>query len=456
MTRKDGTPSDMDSAAARGETPAGVALGLIPTLNDDCFQPGQTRLRHSEAIALLKSHMSAVVPVVEIGLADASGRILAEEIRAAAPVPAHTNSAVDGYAFAATTDSRARGITLPVSGRAAAGRPLREAAAQNAAVRIFTGAVLPEGLDSVVMQEDVQLVGDSAAPAIAIPAGLQPGANVRKAGEDVASGSVLFARGDTVRPQDLAALASIGRARLTCYERLRVAIVSTGDEVRSAGSGPLAPGEVYDANAPMLAALAGLIGADVTRLGIWPDREDEVRARLKQAASEFDVVLTSGGASLGEEDHMSRALSALGRRHMWQLAIKPGRPMMFGQIRSGAHDCVVVGLPGNPVAVFVCFLMYVGPLLRTAGGAPWRDPRRFMVPAAFEFTGRKTGRREFWRGRLAETPDGLRAEKFVRDGSGLISGLRWSDGLIDIPEERGDIASGDPVAFIPYSEFGIV
>lgn len=160
---------------------------------------------------------------------------------------------------------------------------------------------------------------------------------------------------------------------------------------------------------------------------------------------------------------MAAALGALGRRHVWQLAIKPGRPMMFGQISNGGsgkganrRDVLMVGLPGNPVAVFVCFLMYVYPLLRRLGGAPWPEPRRFMLPAAFSFTGRKPGRREFWRGILQQTPNGLAAGKFPRDGSGLISGLRAADGLIDIPEDTADVHPGDPVAFIPFSEFGIL
>ena len=424
-------------------------------LVDDCFQPGQPRLMHADAISLLKSRLTCLVPVVELDLQHANGRTLAEAVSATTPVPAHTNAAVDGYAFAQSAlamPGRTAGLTI--TGRATAGHPMAYAVAPGQAARIFTGAVMPEATDTVVMQEDVELLGDGTS--VVIPADLKRGANVRKAGEDVAAGSVLFSRGDIVRPQDLAALASIGRSRVACFERVRVAIVSTGDEVQPAGSGPLAPGEVYDANAPMLAALATMAGANVTALGIWPDTADVVRERLAATAEDFDVILTSGGASLGEEDHMSRALSALGQRHLWQLAIKPGRPMMFGQLKAGARDCVVVGLPGNPVAVFVCFLMYVFPLLRAAGGARWPEPRRYMIPAAFAFSGRKTGRREFWRGRIVETPSGLAAEKFARDGSGLISGLRWSDGLIDIPEDTGDIAEGDRVAFIPFSEFGFV
>jgi molybdopterin molybdotransferase len=186
---------------------------------------------------------------------------------------------------------------------------------------------------------------------------------------------------------------------------------------------------------------------------VLPDRLDALMSRLSEAAARNHVILTSGGASLGEEDHMIAALDRLGKRHLWQLAVKPGRPMSFGQI----GDCVVVGLPGNPVAVFVCFLMYVWPLLRRLGGAPWREPRRFRLKAAFSFSGRKRGRREFWRGTLVELPGGeLAVAKFERDGSGLISGLRAADGLIDIPEEAGDVREGDEVAFIPFAEFGII
>jgi len=328
-------------------------------------------------------------------------------------------------------------------------------------VRIFTGAVLPAGTDTVVMQEDVEVGPASAAAGdqalrVRVPAGLKPGANVRKAGEDVAAGALLFEAGHILRPQDLAALASAGIASVACRARVRVAIVSTGDEVIVPGTGPLAPGQVYDANAPMLSGLVALAGAHGSALGIWPDRLETVTANLSAAASQFDVIVTSGGASLGDEDHMAKAISGLGQRHLWQLAIKPGRPMMFGQIRSGDRDVIVIGLPGNPVAVFVCFLMYVLPMLRVLGGSPWREPQRFAIPAAFSFSGRKTGRREFWRGMLVEREGLMMADKFARDGSGLISGLRAADGLIDIPEDHGDVAEGDLVSFIPFAEFGIV
>jgi len=375
---------------------------------------------------------------------------MAETIRATTPVPAHTNSAVDGYAFAASGYDRSNGTTFQLAGRAAAGHPLDEAVAAGRACRILTGAVLPGGVDTVAMQEDCDVGSDGS---ILVPPGLKTGANVRRAGEDVAAGAVLIEAGNTLTPQDLAALASVGRASVTCHRRLSVAIVSTGDEVRRPGTGDLLPGQVFDANAPMLAALARLTGAEVSDLGIWPDDATAVRERLADAARTFDVVLTSGGASRGDEDHMSAALAALGSRHFWQLAIKPGRPMMLGQIGSTP----VVGLPGNPVAVFVCFLMYVRPMLLRLGGGPFAEPRRWPAIAEFGFKGRKTGRREFWSGRLVARADGrLGAEKYARDGSGLISGLRFAEGLIDIPEDAGGVAEGDVVQFIPFSEFGIL
>jgi molybdopterin molybdotransferase len=286
---------------------------------------------------------------------------------------------------------------------------------------------------------------------VAIPAGLKRGANVRKAGEDVKEGESVLAAGAVLRPQDLSALASLGFGEVDCFQRLKVAIVSTGDEVVRAGAA-LQPGQVHDANAPMLAPLIAGAGAAATDLGVFPDNLQVVKAKLGEAARRFDVIITSGGASRGEEDHVVAALDALGKRHLWQLAIKPGRPMSFGQI----GDCVVLGLPGNPVAVFVCFLLYVWPLLRRMGGAEWPEPRRFQLPALFAFPDRKVGRREFWRGMLRETPAGLAVDKFARDGSGLISGLRAADGLIDIPEDVPEVKPGDLVAFIPFTEFGIV
>ncbi len=421
-------------------------------LIDDCFVHDRDRLRHADALEILKARIAPVAGIERIALADAHGRVLAEAAIARAPVPAHTNAAVDGYSFAHADAAQAAAEGLPVAGRSAAGHALVTPLAPHISVRIFTGAVVPAGHDTVAMQEDCQRLADAGgAVRVRIPPGLKRGANVRKAGEDLAAGETLMESGARLRPQDVAGLASIGLADVAVFTRLNVAIVSSGDEIVIAGQ-PLQLGQVYDANAPMLQGLAAGSGANVTVLGIVGDTAAALETQLADAARRFDVILTTGGASQGEEDHLVRALDKLGKRHLWQLAIKPGRPMSFGQI----GDCVVVGLPGNPVAAFVCFLMYVSPLLGALGGALWREPRRYPIPAAFEIPTRKLGRREFWRGTLIETASGLGAEKFARDGSGLISGLRAADGLIDIPEHLASVVSGQLVDFIPFSEFGLI
>jgi molybdopterin molybdotransferase len=425
---------------------------MTARLLDDCFLHDKDRLSHAEALAILKERLRPVVGTETVALADAAGRIAARPLTAPRAIPWHTNAAVDGYAFAFAHYDPARGSRLQVAGRAAAGHALAHAVGEGEAARIFTGAVMPEGVDTVVMQEDVTLVTSGGDQLVEIPAGVKSGANRRLAGEDVTAGTALISPGDLLRPQDIAAIAASGYGAVECFSRPKVGIISSGDEIIRAGS-PFEPGKVYDANAPMLAALIRLAGAECEDLGIMPDKAEAVAERLRQAAQRFDVLITTGGASRGEEDHLVKTLDAIGKLRMWQLAIKPGRPMAFGQL----GDCVVLGLPGNPVAVFVCFLLYARPLIAALGGGKWREPRRFHLPAAFSLGKRKTGRREFWRGRIVEGEDGgLAVTKFERDGSGLITSLRQSDGLIEIPEDVPAVAAGDPVDFIPYAEFGIL
>jgi molybdopterin molybdotransferase len=417
-------------------------------LIDDCFAHDERLLRHDEALSMLRKRIASVVDSEIVSTRDAAGRILAEPVSAPRPIPLHDNSAVDGFGFAFASYDAREGVSLPVGGRVAAGHPLGAPVPVGQAVRIFTGAMVPQGVDTVVMQEDVTL--EDGGRRVSVPSGLKLGANIRRAGEDVRQGSEILAAGQVLRPQDLATLASVGLAQVRCFKRLDVAVFSSGDEIVQPGQ-PLVPGQVYDANSPMLSALVACAGASPTDEGVLPDRRDVVMERLADAARRYHVVITSGGASRGEEDHLAAAIERLGRRHMWRLAIKPGRPIAFGQI----GDCVVVSLPGNPVAMFVCFNMYVRPMLRRLSGAPWPEPRRLRLPASFAFRGRKTGRREFWRGMLREGSQGLVVDKFDRDGSGLISSLRDADGLIDIPEEHGDVHPGELVDFIPFSEFGI-
>ena len=414
-------------------------------LLDDCFLHDHERLRHDEALDRLKSRIVPLTATEQVALAGAAGRVLAEEIRAPRPVPAFDNSAVDGYAFAHADYLAAKG-RLKLSGRVAAGHPGARPIAEGTAVRVFTGAVMPEGADTVAMQEDVT-VEDAFA---IIPEGLKQGSMGRKAGEDLSVGAVLLSPGRRLRPQDIAAIASTGKAEFACYRRLKVAILSTGDEIVRPGS-TLGPGQVYDSNVYLLRALLKSTGAEVTDLGVLADRRDVVEAALAEAARGHDAIITSGGASRGEEDHVIRTMDKLGRLHMWQIAVKPGRPMAFGQI----GDCVFLGLPGNPVAVFVCFLLYVRPVLVRLGGGRWPEPARYPLKAAFEVKRKKDGRREFWRGSLKPSEGGMTVDKFARDGSGLITSLREADGLIEVGEDVTRVSRGDMVQFIPFAEFGL-
>ncbi len=423
---------------------------MTAKLIDDCFVLDRDRIPHHEALAILRSRVSPAVEGEEVPLAEAAGRFLAEAIVSPRPIPAHDNAAVDGYAFAHSAYNKEEGASLIVAGEASAGHPFQAVPPPNSAVRIFTGAVMPSGLDTVVMQEDARLEQKGNARWVHIPPGLKQGANRRIAGEDSKPGDMLVEVGTPLRPQEVATAAATGLDRLRCYAPLKVAIVSTGDEILRPGEA-FAPGKVYDANAAMLKGLIRAAGAEAVDLGILPDNAELVRAALFDASRRYDAVVISGGASQGAEDHVVRSIDALGKRHLWQIAIKPGRPMSFGQI----GDCVVLGLPGNPVAVFVCFLIYVRPVLTRLAGGVWPEPVCFPLPASFAQK-KKVGRREFWRARLTRGSGGrLSVAKFARDGSGLISSMREADGLIEVAEGVSEVKEGDMVDFIPFTEFGL-
>lgn len=414
-------------------------------LIDDCFLHDKDRLRHHEALAILKARLNPVAGTEMVALADAHGRILAQNIIAPRDVPLADNSAVDGYAFRFKDHEPAGGF-FPLEQRIAAGHPSDTELAPWAAARIFTGAIMPPGADTVAMQEDCERHDQDGKHFVIIPQGLKKGANCRKAGEDLAKGTALLEPGHRLRPQDTAAIASIGLNQVSVFKRLRVAVLSNGDEIRRPGT-ELKHGEVYDSNHFLLRGLLEQVDVEIEDLGVLNDTHDRIVATLKDAASRSDMLLTTGGASRGEEDHILSALDELGQRHMWQLAIKPGRPMMFGQI----ENCVFLGLPGNPVAAMVCFLLYARPVLSLLGGGPFPEPRRFQVPADFEVPKKKPDRREFYRGTLATDENGRTVvRKFDRDGSGLITGLREADGLIEIPEEATAVQRGGLVDFIPF------
>ena len=420
-------------------------------LLDDCFLHDSDRLRHDDALALLRKRLSTVAQAEDIGLASASGRVAAAPVVAPRNIPAFDNAAVDGYAVRHSDLSPDGETELVVSGRVPAGHPLPGEFAAGTAVRIFTGAVMPRGTDTVLMQEDCSAGERDGRETVTIPPGIRAGANRRKAGEDVSEGDTLVRTGDRLRAQDLAAVASTGVDRISCFRPLRVALLSTGDELLRPGE-PFVPGKVYDSNHFLLSALLAGSGCAVTDLGVLPDRADAVHRAIEECAEHHDLIVSSGGASRGEEDHVVDILNRLGTLHAWQLAVKPGRPLAFGQIA----DTVYLGLPGNPVAVMVCFLLYARPMIAALQGAHWPEPQRFRLPAGFGIDKKKTDRREFLRGWIDNGPDtGPVLRKYPRDGSGLISSLRAADGLIEIAEEVAEVREGDLLSYIPFSELGI-
>ena len=418
-------------------------------LMDDCFLHDRDRLRHADALALIRQRVSTVTDIVETRLENAAGLILAEDVNSTRLVPARDNAAVDGFAYR-HEDYDDTGGWFAVTDRIAAGQAPAGSLHPSAAARIFTGAVMPDGADTVAMQEDCETHEQDGKHFVAIPPGLRQGANRRKAGEDLKAGDPIASAGRALRPQDIGAVASSGFATVSTYRPIRVALLSTGDEIVRPGHDATAQ-MVYDSNHFLLRALLEPLGVEVTDLGILPDDPDRIHEAISAAAESHDALITTGGASRGEEDHVLETLDTLGSRHSWQLAVKPGRPMMFGQI----GDCAFLGLPGNPVAAFVCFLLYARPLLIKLGGGLWTEPERFPLPAAFTIEKKKPDRREFLRGRLQIEDSTLQVTKFERDGSGLISSLREADGLIELNEDILKVAHGDIVQFIPFSQFGI-
>lgn len=418
-------------------------------LLDDCFLHDKDRLLHEDALALLRERLVPVVDEVEVELGQARGFVLAQEVVAPRNIPAFDNAAVDGYAMAHDLLDEEGETWLKISARIPAGAGFPDPLNPGTAVRIFTGAVVPSGADTVIMQEDAVIEQRDGAAWVQVPAGVKPGINLRRAGEDQALGDVVLKQGTLLGPFELAAIASTGLDKISCYAPLKVALVSTGDEIVRPGT-DLKPGQVYDANNVLISSLLGGLNVEVTDLGILSDDGALVKEVLLKAAQDHHLIISSGGVSRGEEDHIVATLNDHGRLHGWQLAIKPGRPLAFGQI----GDAVFLGLPGNPVAVAICFLLYGRMVCAALGGAPWREPQRFLVKAGFEMK-KKPLRREFLRGWLEQDRDVVVARKYGRDGSGLISSLVAAGGLIELAEDVTEVKLGDDVSFIPFSEFGI-
>ncbi len=408
-------------------------------LSDDCFAFGGKLMSVDAAQSLIAERVPPLPGAEPAALLAALGRVLAEDLRAPLPLPPFFNSAVDGYAFRHADLATSGETRLPIAARLQAGQAMG-AIAPGTAIRIFTGALMPDAADTVMMQEDAR---EEDGTVLLVP-GLKRGANCRPAGEDVAQGAVALAAGRRLLPQDIGLAAALGLTSLSVRRRVRVGVFSTGDELAEPGTA-LGPARTYDSNRFTLLALLAGLPVEATDLGILPDRADATAAALSAAAATQDVLLTSGGVSTGDADHVKAAIEQGGRLVFWRLAIKPGRPAAMGVI----GGTPVVGLPGNPVAAVVTFLHLARPLLLRLAGALAEPLPRFPAEASFAYR-KKAGRREYVRVRLIPG-DGLPlAQKFAREGAGLLTSLTQSDALAELPEDITSVSPGDRVAVLPF------
>lgn len=413
-------------------------------LSDDCFAFGGPMMSVDEAVAIIKSRVRAVDEIETVPLAKADGRILARDVSASLALPPFTNSAVDGYAVRNHDLPQKKETALPVSGRIAAGASAEAAIRGGHAVRVFTGAPMPEGAGTVFMQEDVRM---DEAGNVVLPAGLRPGANVRPKGEDIALGARALGEGFRLRPQDVALLAAFGLTHIEVRRRVKVAVFSTGNELVSPGE-KRNEAQLFDSNRFMLMAMLRRLGCEVSDLGILRDDRAALARELKKVAGAHDLILTSGGVSTGEEDHVKSAVEEAGKLVLWRMAIKPGRPVAMGII----GGTPLIGLPGNPVASFVTFVHVVRPTVLALSGAKPEALMPMPVRAAFSYK-KKFGRREYVRVNLRKAKDGasLEAVKFPREGAGLLSSLVDTDGLAELGEEITQVAPGQTIGFLGYA-----
>ena len=428
---------------ADSQLPAAKSPLAPPPLRNDCFAmpAGVDWTPVDTALTALRAGLHPVIRSSPCALDAAAGRVLATTAIARRASPPHANSAVDGYGFAHAALPPGD-VTLPLApGRAAAGAPYEGALPRGQALRILTGAIIPAGVDTVVLEEDTR----QSEGQIAFRAGIRPGANTRKAGEDTAEDAEILPPGRVLTPADLALLASVGIGQVQVHDRLRVAVISTGDELIEAGANALR-GQIFDANRPMLLAQIASWGMEAVDMGRIPDNRARLRTALDDAAQRADVILTSGGASAGDEDHVSALLTEAGAMQEWRIALKPGRPLALGLW----HHTPVFGLPGNPVAALVCTLIFARPALGRLAGAGWSEPQGYQVPAGFTKS-KKPGRREYLRARIR---DGC-AEVFPSEGSGRVSSLSWAEGLVELPDGAAQIAFGDTVRYIPFGSFAL-
>ncbi len=408
---------------------------------DRCDLPKDRLIPYDEALQQLIAKISPLQRVVRKPLLKAFGEVLAESQRSSIDVPQADNSAMDGYALSSSDLASSGETELPVLQRIAAGQAAEELQTGSAA-RIFTGAPIPAGADLVIMQEQVQVMGD----AIRFDIKPESGSNIRRAGNDIRSGDTILQKGCRLRPQDIGLAASVGLQTLPVFEKIRVGMFLTGDELVEPGE-PLAVGQIYDSNRYTLQGMLQALGCEIIDLGLVGDTLEETKTAMINAAQQADLVVTCGGVSVGEEDHVRIAIEQLGDLHLWRLRIKPGKPLAFGAINSTPF----VGLPGNPVSVFATFCLFVCPLIKTLQGRPWQKPVAVQIAAGFDWP-QPDSRREFLRARLEIDGDqGPVAKIYPNQDSGVLSSAVWAQGFVEIAEGQ-TLKAGDKVDYFSFEQ----
>ena len=416
-----------------------------PKLTNNCFSlpRGVNWMPVSEALSKLKKSLEIIAQVEEILVDEANGRILSKSPKAIRSSPPVSNSAVDGFGFAHSSLTPGKQTLKLQKGFSAAGIPFNSKVKPGYAIKIFTGAPLPTGVDTVVLKEDTNFNDLE----VAFSSSLRIGSNTRRQGEDINKGKKILEVGSTIRPPDLALLNSVGVNTVSVYKKLKVGVLSTGNELVSSFNKNISEFQIYDSNKLMLMTLVSNWGFEAIDLGIVQDNKKEVQKRILSASKSVDVILSTGGASASDEDYISKVMNEFGSVTSWRVAIKPGRPIIMGVI----HGVPLFGLPGNSVAAFVCAVIFTRPALLFMSGAGWHTPPSFITSSAFSKK-KKQGRREFLRARVDKQNN---VEVYHSEGSGKINSISWANGLVDLSAETTQVSVGDPIKFIPFSVLGV-
>ncbi|MGB0634934.1 MAG: molybdenum cofactor synthesis domain-containing protein [Paracoccaceae bacterium] len=416
-----------------------------PKLTNNCFSlpRGVNWMPVSEALSKLKKSLQIIAQVEEIPVDEANGRILSKSPKAIRSSPPVSNSAVDGFGFAHSSLTPGKQTLKLQKGFSAAGIPFNSKVKPGYAIKIFTGAPLPTGVDTVVLKEDTNFNDLE----VAFSSSLRIGSNTRRQGEDINKGKKILEVGSTIRPPNLALLKSVGVNTVSVYKKLKVGVLSTGNELVSSFNKNISEFQICDSNKLMLMTLVSNWGFEAIDLGIVQDNKKEVQKRILSASKNVDVILSTGGASESDEDYISKVMNEFGSVTSWRIAVKPGRPIIMGII----HGVPLFGLPGNSVAAFVCAVIFTRPALLFMSGAGWDTPPSFITSSAFSKK-KKQGRREFLRARVDKQNN---VEVYHSEGSGKINSISWANGLVDLSAETTQVSVGDPIKFIPFSVLGV-